>query len=622
MRNVIKGNLAGYLCDDCSENISNVKILLYLPDRAVNVDNALAAAEKETFKLLTADEIKAKANRLVGEAMTDDSGNFEVVLKESYIEGALEVDFECGNVPRLPIPPRKFPLRQFHVTTFYPRWEDFTDNQNVRIGHYSSILPAKWWCFIKGYYFDVWTICGELLNCKTGVPLAGIKVIAMDADFLTDDELGSQVTDSNGKFKIYYNSAAFKKTFLSPIINVETDINFPFASGPDVYFQLEYNGQKFALETSANRRNNVPYCLCVRLCSDELIPLDPPIPPSFTHFGVTQHIPIQTGINMGKTLAGYAFFSSINMVGSISKKINNNAMEYLFEYQEVANPSDALNPALWLPVNPNMIDKTNIGYLWTLTGDIMNPVNYEPYYINGTGTEKTVTFNGNWIQVPQESNFAPHTDAQILTLNTEKITGLTAVDMAMPTSGIGSATVSPARPHTINRFFAIRMRQRQRLADNSTINELPAGTSKPIAIYNLVYNNVNKHGSWAPTTVNNSRIALSVDIEEIVSGMSGCSKITSALHVRYGARNENLGSVSLSIVGPNKPGQSFNFGPIALMPAPETFGTAQLVFDPPTNTVNNLLPCAYTVTLAATALLTTGDGNLDPYHDFVSFCKV
>jgi hypothetical protein len=622
MRNVIKGNLAGYLCDDCSENISNVKILLYLPERTANVENALAAAEKETFKLLSADEIKAKASRLLGEAMTDELGNFEVILNEQYGDGALEFDFECGTVPRLPLPPKKFPLRQFHITTFYPKWDNATDNQDIRTGFYAYVLPSKWWCFIKGYYFDVWTICGELTNCETGKPLAGIKVIAMDADFLTDDELGSQVTDSNGKFKIYYDSAAFKKTFLSPLINIETDINFPFASGPDVYFQLEYNGQKFALETSANRRNNVGYCLCVRLCSKELIPIDPPIPPSFTHFGLTQHIPIQAGISLGKTLAGYAFFSSVNMVGSISKKINGNAMEYLFEYQEVANPTAALLPGSWLPVNPNMIDKTNIGYLWTFTGDIMNPVAYEPYYINGTGTEKTVNFNGNWIQVPQESNFAPHIDAQILTLNTEKITGLTEIDMAMPTTAIGSATVSPARPHTLNRFFAIRMRQRQRLADNSTINEAIAGTSKPIAIYNLIYNNVNQHGSWAPTTVDGRRIALSLDIEEIVSGMSGCSKITSALHIKYGARNENLANVSLSIVGPNKPGQSFGFDPIVLMATPETFGSAQLVFTPPTDTVNDLLACAYTVTIAATALLTTGDGYLNTYYDFVSFCKV
>jgi hypothetical protein len=593
-----------------------------LPEKNTNVVAATVATAKETFKLLSPEEIKEKERRLVGEAMTDEMGNYAVAIKEEYAQTAFEFDFECGSVPRLPLPPKRGNIRQFHVTTFYPRWETGAPNGDVydMTAHFSHIVPSRWWCEIKGRYFDVWTICGILTDCKTGKPLPGVTVIAMDADFITDDKLGSAQTDANGHFTIYYDSLTFKKTFLSPVINIETDINFPFASGPDVYFKLEYNGQQFNLETAADRRNNVGYCLCVKLCAKDLTVIDPPIPPSFTHFGLTQHIPIQSGINTsGKTLGGYAFYSSVNMVGSISKKINGNAMEYLFEYQEIANPTNVLNPTAWSPVLPNMIDKTTIGYLWTLTGDIMNPIDYEPYYINGVGTEKTVTFNGNWIQVPQDSNFAAHIDAQILTLNTEKLTSVTAIDMAMPTSGIGNTTVSPTRPHTLNRYFAIRMRQRE---INNTTTEAVAGTSKPIAIYNVVYNNVNKYGSWAPTTVSDQRIALSLDLQEIISGASGCSKITTALNVKYGARNENLGSVALSIVGPHKPGQSFGFDPIVIMPSPETFGTTQLVFTPPTDTVADLLACAYTISVSATAMLTTGDGYLGSYYDLVSFCKV
>lgn len=619
MRNFIKGRLLGRLCEDCEENVSQVKVRLYLPEKRTNVEGALAASEKETFRLLTPQEVKEKEGRLVGEGMTEDSGEFLIELKRDYADSALEFDFECGTVPKGALPPKKFPIRQFHVTTFYPKWDaEGQATADTRIGQYSYTIPNRWWCEIKGRYFDVWTICGKLVDCKTGKPLIGINVIAMDADFVTDDELGRGLTDNNGHFIIYYDSLKFKKTFLSPAFNIETDITFPFASGPDVYFQLEYNGQRFALETAANRRNNVGYCLCVKLCSDKLIPVDPPIPPSFTHFGLLQHIPIQAGITDGKA-SGFAFFSSVNMVGSISKKINGNPMQYLFEYQEVATPATALNPAGWHPVVPNMIAKTNIGYLWTPSGDPANPFDQEPYYINGTGTEKTVTFNGNWIEVPQESNFAPHTDAQILYLDTETLTGVTNIDMAMPTSGIGNSTVSAARPHTLNRYFAIRMRQRE---GNNSATELVAGTSKAISIYNVIYNNVNKHGSWAPATVNGQRIALSLDIQEIISGMSGCSKITTALHIKYGARNENLGSVGLSIIGPHKPGQSFDFNPIALMAAPETFGTTELVFTPPTQTVNDLLPCAYTIKATATANLTNGEGGVGTYEDLVSFCKV
>lgn len=619
MNYIIKGNLAAYLCRECSEYLSQVRVRIYLPTSDINIAAVSAAEIKDTFREVSEEEIKAKQDRLIAEAETDINGNFSIEIDEKYSRSALEFDFYCGTVPRPPFPPKKGKARQFHITTFVPQWK--ITKEQVYMANFSYIIPEKWWCLIKGRYFDVWTICGRLTDCKTGKPLSRVTVIAMDADFITDDELGSNVTDSNGHFKIYYSSADFKKTFLSPIINIETDVLPPFASGPDVYFHLEYGGQRFALETKADRRNNVGYCLCVKLCSKELIPVDPSIPPSFTHFGLTQHIPIQAGINLatGKTLGGYAFFSSVNLVGTISKKINAQPMEYLFEYQEVENPSDALNPAGWSPVVPNMIDKTVIGYLWTFTGDPSNPIAYEPYHINGTGTEKTITFNGNWIQVPQDSNFAPHVDAEILKLNTEKLTGVTSIDMSMPTSGIGNSTVSGTRPHTSNRYFAVRMRQRE---TGNPATEVVAGTSKPIAIFNVLYHNVNKYGSWAHTTVNDQRIALSVDLQEIISGSSGCSKITTDLHVKYGARNENLGSVSLSIVGPHKPGQSFGFDPIVLMPAPETFGSTQLVFTPPTDTVADLLPCAYTVSISATALLTTGDGNLSSYHDFVSFCKV
>lgn len=617
MSTIIKGNILGFNCEECFEILSATKVKLYAAER----QSVTEITERGKIRPLSEEEIEKKAKRLVGEALSDEAGNFEIKVDEKYSQSYFEVDFECGSVPRKPFPPKNGELLQFHLFSFQPKWE-LREEKNAY--HDLRIkLPYSFWCFIKGYFFDVWTICGRLTNCETGKPLRGVKVIAMDADFITDDRLGDDITDLNGKFTIYYSSKDFKKTFLSPLINIETDISGPFASGPDVYFKLEYDGQQFDLETKADRRNNVGYCLCVKLCVKELIPSDNSVPPSFTHIGIARFTPIQSGINSatGKTMDGFAHQGSLNLVGAISQKLNNRPMEYMFEYQQVTNPSASPLPGSWLPVVPNMIERTRIGYLYTPSMDINNPIDKEYVYVNGIAPDTIAAFNGNWIKVPQDVNFAAGNDNAILRLNTTKINGgeLTQLNMAMPTSQIGSATVNAGRPHTKNKYFALRMKVRE-AGNNATI--AIAGTSKPIAIFNVSYDNVNKHGSWAPTSEVGQGIAVSVDIQEIVAGAVGCSKITNALHVKYEARNENLDSVSLSITGPRKPGQSFDFPPIALMPAPETFETTQLVFNPPTQTVQDMLPCAYTVHISATAKITDGESNLPAHQDFVSFCKV
>ncbi|WP_103068165.1 transthyretin-like family protein [Aquimarina sediminis] len=619
---ILRGNLAGELCKDCKEPLFGSVVRFY---RVANLDTTVitnvASDPKNTLQILDEKQIKAKAKFLIAEAEIDKNGNYETSLKGDYeqYDGPIMIDVLTKRVVNQKSKDRD-PL-QFTITTLQPRWRETNDGL---LFYWKYCLHHRFWCGIREL-FDAWVICGRLLDCKNNnTPIPGAKVIAMDDDWITDDELGSDITDNTGHFRIDYSSKDFKQTFLSPHINIETPFP-PFNSGPDVYFKLEINGTPVEFEKPSDKRNNVGACLCVTLCVEDIVIPPLPIPASFTNFGLLRRIKIQDEINTanGKTqrpgFVDYAFYRTINLIGTITKTLNGNPMEYMFEYQEVINPTDLPAPGGWQPVLPNMIPTTVIGNLFTLTGDPMNPIDKEPYYINSIAPNQSIVFNGNWIPVPQNANFEPHQDAEILKLNTLAIANMVSIDMSSPTSAIGSASVSPSKPHTRNRYFAIRMKQRE---ENNPATEIVAGTSKPIAIYNVEYDNVNKHGSWAPKTVNNRLAAVSVDIQEIVSGTSGCNKITDALHVKYSARNENLSSVSLSIVGPNKPGQSFSFPAIALMPAPETFGTSQLVFTPPTDTVNDLLPCAYTVTLSTTVKLTTGDGEPGTIHDFISFCKV
>ncbi|RZS93856.1 hypothetical protein [Aquimarina brevivitae] len=618
---IFKGNLTGALCKDCKEPLLGSVIRFYRVDN-INSDilSHVAADPKETIRILDEKEIKVKSKLLVAEAKIDENGDYSTVIKgnEQY-DGPLTIDIVTHRVYQQKSKDRD-PI-QFTITTVQPRWTQ--DDQDNLIFNWKYCIQSRFWCHIREL-FDAWVICGRLLNCKEkNTPIPGITVIAMDDDWITDDTLGSAVTDGSGHFRIDYTSSDFKKTFLSPVINVETPFP-PFNSGPDVYFKLELAGTPIAFEKPSDKRNNVGPCLCVQLCLDTIDIPDVPIPASFTHFGRTRKIGIQSEINSanGKTqrtgFEGYAFYGSVFMIGSLTKRLNNQPMEYLFEYQKVATPTTPLSASGWLPVKNNMIPETVIGNLITLTSDPMNPVVKEPVYINPVGTGKTeVTYNGDWIKVPQNANFEAHQDAEILRINTNLIDTRPDIDMSAPTATIGSATTA-TNPRRQNEYVAIRMKQRE---ENNPASEVVAGTSKAIALFNVRYDNVNKHGSWAPSTASNQVAAVSVDIDEILSGSTGCNKITEDLNVRYTARHENLGSVALSIVGPKKPGQNFSFPAISLMSEPETFGTTQLQFTPSGQSVKDLLPCAYTITLSATVKLTTGDGEPGPINDFISFCK-
>ncbi|WP_271784313.1 hypothetical protein [Aquimarina algiphila] len=633
---ILKGNLAGELCKDCKEPLFGSIVRFY---RVENFDLSIitnvAADPKNTLQILDEKQIKAKAKLLIAEAEIDEQGNYKTELKGKYeqYDGPLMIDvvtkrvFNQKSKDRDPI--------QFNITTLQPRWRQINDDI---VFYWKYCINQRFWCRMREL-FDAWVICGRLLNCNNDqIPLPGVKVIAMDDDWFQDDELGSAITDSTGHFRIDYTSNDFKQTFLSPLINVETPFP-PFNSGPDVYFELEFDGTPIVFEKPSDKRNNVGPCLCVTLCFEgEIIIPEISIPATFTHFGKAKYIHIQDDIDSitGKTNPGdFAFYSTINLVGSLSKKLNGQPMEYMFEYQIVSSPSSPLT-GTWTPVNSNAVPTTMIGNFLIETFNPINPWIKDPVYINHPDPlSNNVDIVDNWIRVPQQANFETHQDAEILKLATTQIFSTIFLDMSAPPSSIGTKTTpplpitppappmtaAPLVPQVFNKYVAVRMKQRQ--VNNST-SEAVAGTSKPIAVFNVRYNNVNKHGSWAPDTEDNQIAAVSVNIQEIITvgeTPDECVKIIDALHVNYHGRNENLGSLALKITGPNKPGQSFSFPPISLMASPETFGTTQLQFTPSTQTVNDLRSCAFTIELTASVLLTNGESGPGPIRDFISFCK-
>ncbi|MEP6728529.1 MAG: hypothetical protein ABJC98_22080, partial [Bacteroidota bacterium] len=518
MNYIFKGNICGYLCNDCSESLYGIEVLLYLPWQKERVTENTVASIKDTFRVVTKEESSARKNLLVASSKTDEKGNFQFVLDEKHSNTAFDIDFICGSVPRVPPKPRKEPL-QFHITTIYPQWR--TDKQRESAFYqWEHCIDAKTWCYIRGYYFDAWVICGNMYVCGTKTPIPNVKITAWDADFITDDNLGSDTTDANGHFRIDYTSIDFKQTFLSPLINVETDPGtLTFNSGPDVYFKYEYNGSPIQGETAANRRNNVGYCLCVDLCLKDIIPPPTHIPASFTKIGnngnhfineiVAGGNPNVIAAATGKTPAGQAFYSCIKLRGDLSKKLNGVAMEYSFDTIETNGPGGA-EIGVWKKVLAPQLCEAEIGHFLTFTGNPDNPVSSTPYLVsNVSGTIDAA----GWIAVPQAANFWPNVNGELLSFNTGSLNAA-AVNMAGLVQGQSATTKAPLQP---NRFFKIRMRKRQ---VGNPATEVNAGVSNPIAMFNTIYQNVPQFGSWMPQTSDEMGVAC-VDIQEMIGGGGG-----------------------------------------------------------------------------------------------------
>lgn len=196
-----RGKFCGLICPDCLEPLSHVLVRLYRSRDAQTVTALAVASPKETFAVLTDEQIKEKASALIAETKTDEEGNFTFELSDSerYNGEAFEIDIYCATVPRLK--PRSQPPAplQFSITTLQPRWRQ-TETGFMAVWDYC--VPHRFWCLVRGR-FGAWTICGRLRTCASPqTPIVGATVRAFDADWWQDDRLGSAVTDATGRFRV------------------------------------------------------------------------------------------------------------------------------------------------------------------------------------------------------------------------------------------------------------------------------------------------------------------------------------------------------------------------------------------------------------------------------------
>ena len=608
MKNIFKGTLKGQLCDDCLEYIANVEVLLYLPYRKEVLSTAVANA-KETFHLVTKEEAKQRENLLIAKTFTDENGNFEFSIDEKYANSAFDIDFICGTVPpKIPKPKRTEAL-QFHITTLVMEWRR-NEFEEFNFFNWSHEISYKFWCYIRGHYFDAWVICGHLVNCKTKTPIANAKVTAFDADFLTDDNLGTATTDSNGHFRIDYSSIKFKQTFLSPLINVETDPGLPltFQSGPDVYFKAEIAGTTLINETRANARKNVGYCLCVKLCSEVNVvnPEDPTFPSAWT--GIGNAFSASYGTNSYDfDVDGYAgsgknaLFGTIRLTGQAAlKSASGNPIEYRFLISDTTTPNGTPAPGIGnfskiIGVTPNLFVPSVVS---KLTRKVYSPINNEIFV---TSDQSDFDAQG-WFDVNHAieralinagltladlSSYNIIEEDTLISLNTAALTNAPDV----PGSINPGQTIPAANKIPIEKF-AIRF-------------EIREVVNKPLNQFNIVPGNGKTLNS---VIMNNNPVVLKLSIAELeANGL--CTPINGTLHAKYTVYHPHLTSSSLHLRNnSNTVNRNISDGIVPLSgntnPAinERTNNSSQL-----NNPPNDMTRCTYILKLFARARMHNGD---------------
>lgn len=627
MAYIFKGRLCGYICDECFEPLSRAKVLLYRIAQGRDVTTLAVAAPKDTFAILTDEQVAEKKKLLIAEADVDEEGNFSFELgdKQKYKGEPFEVDVYCGTIP--PHQPTRHEPRpvQFSVTTLQPLWRETASG--LLFG-WEYCLPARLWCLIRGR-FGVWAVCGRVTVCENGrdtrIPVPNVRVRAFDVDWLQDDALGHDITDAGGHFHIYYTPQNFRVTPFSPLIN------FEWVSGPDIYFRVEtLLGTALLSEPrSAGRtpqRENRGPCTCVRLCIDK-----DKVPPTTTTETLSVFNKIGAynfltqidsgGAGDGLTLAdNRAFFSTLRLNGILAKTKNGNPLEYAFEVAAYDPTTNVLGAYSQIPLA--QVAPTNIGTWEHFTGDILNPVETKDYILNGVagpGVLVPQVSPDGWVRVPQESNvfaaqgnFVPSTGSYpgFINLVSETLRAFGVINESAVQAGETAGPPNAVLGRVF--YYSLRMKVREAIGGVPVAgSEQFAGTCVRLAVMNTRYDNVAKNGSWIPHTVDGQLGVASLDIQELAG--AGCTEITNSLTVKYTAAHPNLGGFSISMTGPGGP---YTFTPGGGGTAENRFGTATNDFN-----IADLPDCAYIVKLSVPLLLTTGDSNPDNLFDEVAFCK-
>ena len=547
---IFKGRLCGFICPECPEPLSNLKVRLYRLRGEQNAVVLAVANPKDTLAVLSDEQVQEKAKTLLAEVETDAVGSFTFELgeKQGYKGEAFEVDVYCGTVPRRKpgrAPPKP---RQFSVTTVQPLWRQ---REDIALAVWDYCIPNRFWCHFRSL-FGAWTICGRLRTCVSPqTPIAGATVRAFDADWLQDDPLGSAVTDATGRFRLDYLADDFKKDVLG--------LNIELFGGPDIYFTAELGSVNILNETQADGRRpgreNVSPCFCVELCSDEVQPPDVEHIPHWQQVEVFDIHPFPSGSTFGFSAEGYAGGAANSYVfgGGVALKGNcplrniaapANALEYRFLIGEWTWPGGVDDPTALPTVAPaamapaTQIATTHVGYV---------------FYTNGLGFPDSAQVNigpgdllpGGWIRVDNKAVTVDMRDGTTSVVNVNSSIFLRTFDLFV----LNSPAITSAHPAKLPGGLPILDAGRS----------LTTAEREPIRRYRLMFEVRDGDAPLQPTlatdtldsiVLDNSPVAVALDLEELRT--NACNPVSAgAVHILYTVDHPHLRFFSLGISNNN-----------------------------------------------------------------------
>lgn len=628
---LFKGRLIGKICPECQEALAGARVRLYRVASEQATAQAVAAA-KDTFAILSAQQVEAKASRLLAEAVCDAQGSFAILLDErqKYAGEAFEIDALCESVPGAA--PGAAAV-QFTITVLQPQWRQ---GEQGWIAAWEYALPHRQWCAVRGK-FDAWTICGQVSVCDSTQPVMGVRVFAFDADWIQDDPLGSGVTDAAGHFRIDYSGSSFRRTPFSPTINIE------WSGGPDVYFRIEApDGTPLLIEDRAlartPARENIGHCHCVKLCIKEVPqPQTPPTQPLFTNVGQYHVDPIYGDFTAdgltspSGSAASYAFTGTIPLISILPEGTSTLAADYRFRVAEYDASGTLLGTVA--DVTTSMAAPTIIGKLeywaWSsLHGAWV--IRAADYWVNRPGASVSIPQPAGpalavpvnqdiaadgWISVPRDNDLVPGGLGRfiplgnLLQLDTTKLSS-ESQDLTLPAPGTAAGQGVPAgsksRAHAFKIFFEAR--------DHGTHATLPGSNALEKIVCSNTQYRYQRHPSWAGSIVTTTAV-VSLDIGELSGPGAGCGKLTDELHALYTVYHPFVGSARVYFEG-NPPLPADHT--LALAAGEAVSPAGGLLID-----ISGLPPCAYVLWLEATLNLTSGWGQIPnpTLWDHVAFCK-